>query len=269
MTLAGRMPVTLVHASSASALAQRPARYLIFDEVSRFPVQSKGRVKEGDPLALGKVRQTTFGEDAKTVYVSSPVEENQCRISELYQDSTRERYHSKCPLCGHLQVLRLSEMDFESVTCRCLSCGQSFGQDQWQSEKGVWIAEVPGAKRRGFWLNCFVSPFIRWEVVFAEFREAVHRKEDGDESLFRVVVATRLAENFVEHIERMSEPEVLRSRRENYSCEVPDQAKVIVAAIDTQVSWFEYLVVAGGARGEIWCLETGTIEGRGTEGHRQ
>jgi hypothetical protein len=87
---------------------------------------------------------------------------------------------------------------------------------------------------------------------------AVHRKEDGDESLFRVVVATRLAENFVEHIERMSEPEVLLSRRENYSCEVPDQAKVIVAAIDTQVSWFEYLVVAGGARGEIWCLETGT-----------
>ena len=60
----------------------------------------------------------------------------------------------------------------------------------------------------------------------------------------------------------MSEPEVLLSRHENYSCEVPDQAKVIVAAIDTQVSWFEYLVVAGRARGEIWCLETGTIEGR-------
>jgi Phage terminase large subunit (GpA). len=136
------------------------------------------------------------------------------------------------------------------------------GQDQWQSEPGQGIAENPGVTRRGFWLNCFVSPFIRWEVVFAEFREAVHRKEDGDESLFRVVVATRLAENFVEHIERMSEPEVLLSRRENYSCEVPDQAKVIVAAIDTQVSWFEYLVVAGGARGEICCLETGTIEGR-------
>src|SRR5262245_50438858 len=71
MTLAGGMPVTLVHASSASALAQRPVRYLIFDEVSRFPVQSKGRVKEGDPLALGKVRQTTFGEDAKTVSLHS------------------------------------------------------------------------------------------------------------------------------------------------------------------------------------------------------
>jgi phage terminase large subunit GpA-like protein len=176
ITLAGRMPVTLVHASSASALAQRPVRYLIFDEVSRFPVQSKGRVKEGDPLALGKVRQTTFGKDAKTVYVSSPVEEHQCRITELYEASTKERYHSRCPLCGHLQVLRLPEMDFETATCRCNACGQPHGQDQWQSEPGQWIAENPGVTRRGFWLNCFVSPFIRWEVVFAEFREAVHRK---------------------------------------------------------------------------------------------
>lgn len=262
MTLNGKMPLTIVHASSASALAQRPVRYLIFDETSRMPVEARGRAKEGDPIALGKVRQTTFGEEAKTIYVSSPVEEHQCRISELYEDSTRERYHSRCPLCGHLQVLRLPEMDFGSATCRCLSCGQSFAQDQWQAEKGEWIAENPGASRRGFWLNFAVSPFVRWETVFAEFREAVHRREEGDESLFRVVVATRLAENFVEKIERMSEPEILLSRREHYPFQVPDAAKVIVAALDTQTTWFEYLVAAAGPRGELWCLETGSIEGR-------
>ena len=262
MTLGGKMPLTIVHASSASALAQRPVRYLIFDETSRMPVEARGRAREGDPIQLGKVRQTTFGADAKTVYVSSPVEEHQCRISELYEDSTRERYHSRCPLCGHLQILRLPEMDFESVTARCLSCGQSFGQDGWQSNKGEWIAGNPGAVRRGFWLNFAVSPFVRWETVFAEFREAVHRREEGDESLFRVVMATRLAENFVEKIEKMSEPEILISRRELYPFQVPDAAKVIVAAIDTQATWLEYLIAAAGVRGELWCLETGTIEGR-------
>jgi phage terminase large subunit GpA-like protein len=153
-------------------------------------------------------------------------------------------------------------MDFENATCRCLSCGQAFTQDEWQSENGEWIAENPGAARRGFWLNCFVSPFVRWETVFAEFREATHRREEGDESLFRVVVATRLAENFTAKIERMSEPEILLSRRETYSFEVPNEAKVIVAAIDTQATWLEYLVAAAGARGELWCLGTGTIEGR-------
>src|SRR4030095_121706 len=88
----------------------------------------------------------------------------------------RNAINSRCPLCGHLQVLRLQEMDFETATCRCNACGQPHGQDQWQSEPGQWIAENPGVTRRGFWLNCFVSPFIRWEVVFAEFRETVHRK---------------------------------------------------------------------------------------------
>jgi phage terminase large subunit GpA-like protein len=262
MTLGGKMPLTIVHSSSASALAQRPVKYLIFGEVSRFPVQSKGRVVEGIPVQLGKVRQTTFGDDSKTIFVSSPVEQNQCRITELFEDSTRERYHSRCPLCLHLQILRLPEMDFESVTCRCLSCGQSLGQDEWQSQAGEWIAENPGASRRGFWLNAFVSPFIRWEVIFAEWREAVHRREEGDDSLFRVVLATRLAENFVERIEKMSEPEILLSRRERYPFQVPDEAKVIVAAADTQITWIEYLAVAAGARGELWCLETGTIEGR-------
>jgi phage terminase large subunit GpA-like protein len=262
MQLNGKMPLTIVHASSASALAMRPVRYLIFDEVSRMPVEARGRAREGDPLMLGRVRLSTFGDDSKTIYVSSPVEENQCRISELYEASTRERYHSKCPLCSNLQILRMPEMDFESATCRCLACGQSFGQDEWQAAKGEWIAENPGIPRRGFWLNAFVSPFVRWEVIFAEFREAVHRKEEGDESLFRVVVATRLAENFVEHVEKMSEPEILLSRREKYAAEVPDQAKVVVASVDTQATWLEYLVAAAGIRGEVWCLETGTIEGR-------
>jgi phage terminase large subunit GpA-like protein len=262
MTLNGKMPLTIVHASSASALAQRPCKYMIFDETSRMPVMAKGRAKEGDPLALGEVRLTTFGDDAQVVYVSSPVEEFQCRISELFEQSTGERWHSRCPGCGHLQVLRLPEMDFESVTCRCLGCGQSFSQDGWQGQAGKWIAENPGCRRGGFWLNFAASPFLRWEVVFAEWREACHRREEGDDSLYRVVLATRLAENFAEKIVRMSEPEILLSRREQYKSEVPDEAKIILAAIDTQMTWFEYLVCAVGNRGELWCLETGTIDGR-------
>ena len=38
-------------------------------------------------------------------------------------------------------------------------------------------------QRRGFWLNFAVSPFVRWTTVIAEFREACHRREEGDESL--------------------------------------------------------------------------------------
>jgi phage terminase large subunit GpA-like protein len=263
ITLNHRMPLTLIHASSASGLAQRPVKYLVFDEVSRMPAMAKGRAKEGDPIALGLIRTTTYSDEFKAIYVSSPVELSQCRITELFESSTRERWHSRCPGCDHLQILRLPEMDFESVTCKCLGCGQRFGQDAWQAEEGQWIAEDPSCERRGFWLNIFASPFARWESIFEEWRTAVHAKEAGDYSLYRVVLGTRLAENFSEKIELMSEPEVLMSRRERYATPVPsNDAKIVLAAIDTQRTWLEYVAVAIGLRGEMWCLETGSIHGR-------
>jgi phage terminase large subunit GpA-like protein len=244
-------------------LAQRPVKYLVFDEVSRMPVQAKGRAKEGDPIALGMVRVSTYSDEYKAIYASSPVELSQCRISELYETSTRERWHCRCPGCGHLQILRLPEMDFSSVTAQCLGCGQRFGQVQWQAGTGKWIAENPSCERRGFWLNVFASPFIRWEVIFQEWRNAVHAKEQGDFSLYRVVLGTRLTENFTEKVELMSEPEILMSRREHYAAPVPsNEAKIILASVDTERTWLEYLVAAAGPRGELWALETGTIDCR-------
>jgi hypothetical protein len=91
MTLAGRMPVTLVLASSASATAQRPVRYLIFDEVSRFSVQSKGRVKEGHPLALSKVRQTTRLAITVAGYVHFPLAEQAGFDQEFFAQLLSER----------------------------------------------------------------------------------------------------------------------------------------------------------------------------------
>ena len=116
-----QMPLTVVHGSGASALAMRPIRYLIFDEASRLPLSAKGRRSdEGDPVALAKIRTTAFGDLAKIVYTSSPVEEGSCRISELFRDSTKERWHSRCPHCGSLQVLKMPEMHFDDATCQCL-----------------------------------------------------------------------------------------------------------------------------------------------------
>src|SRR4029077_6624498 len=70
-------------------------------------------------------------------------------------------------------------------------------------------------------------------------------------------------ENFTEKVELMSEPEILMSRRERYEYKVPsNKAKIVLASVDTQKTWLEYLIAAVGARGEMWCLEVGTISGR-------
>jgi phage terminase large subunit GpA-like protein len=263
MTLGSQMPLTVVHGSGAAALAMRPIRYLLIDEASRLPLSAKGsRSDEGDPVALAKIRTTTFGDLAKTVFTSSPIEEGACRISELYRDSTRERWHSRCPHCGSLQVLKLSEMTFDDATCQCLVCGERNGQDAWQGQKGQWLAENPGHSRRGFWLNCFASTLTNWPVIFEEWRMAVHQKEQGDYGQFRVVLHTRLAESFRAEIQLMSEPETLLARREDYGAEVPDPVRVIVAGVDTQSSWLEWLACGIAPQSELFLLGRGQIDGR-------
>jgi phage terminase large subunit GpA-like protein len=61
----------------------------------------------------------------------------------------------------------------------------------------------------------------------------------------------------------MSEPEILMSRRERYAFPIPsNDCRIVLAAVDTQKTWLEYLAVAVGVRGEMWSLEVGTINGR-------
>ena len=263
LTVGNGMPVTIVPASTASGLAMRPIKYLVGDELSRWPISARGRTAEGDPLALAKIRLTAFGSEAKIVLASSPVERGQCRITQLLENSSKESYHLRCLRCGNLQVLRLDQMNFRNATCRCLQCGAELTQDEWQSEPGQWIAEFAQSPRRGFHLNCFPSPFLRWPVVFQEWTEAEKRRQEGDVSLHKVVLSTRLAECYTEDVQKMSTVEILMARRENYPAEVPsDDVKLLVGAIDTHDRWVEWLVVGAGPRGELWLLWTDSINGR-------
>jgi phage terminase large subunit GpA-like protein len=256
------MPVTISHASGSVALSMRPIRYLVFDEVSRFPAVAKGpRSNEGDPIQLAKIRTSTFGGSARIVYVSSPVEAGACRISELYEASTREKWHCRFPRCGELQILRIAEMDFASAACLCQSCGERSGQDAWQGQQGEWIPEKEHP-RRGFWTNVFSSPFVRWPVVFEEYRNAIHLKRQGDYASLRVTLNTRLAETYTTRVEAMSDFDGLMARREEYGCEVPDSVRVIVAGIDTQASWLEWLVCGIAPQAELFLLDRGQIDGR-------
>ena len=256
------MGVTIVNAQSASALAQRPVRYLVFEEVSRLPLEARGRGVEGDVVSLAKVRTSTFTKDAKVIYSSSPIEEELCRVSALYRASTQERYYSRCPR-GHLQVLLLKEMDFKTGGCLCLKCNRQYKQEAWQERAGRWIAEDPTHSRRGFLLPIWPSPFVDWPTVFEEWRAAIQLKKEGDWSLYRSVCGTRLAEAMKGPDEALAGAAAkLVTRREVYPDKLPDTIKVLIASVDTQDTWLEYLIVGFGPRRECWALETGQILGR-------
>ncbi len=252
--------VSIVAGLSAVGLSMRPIRYLIFEELSRLPLMAKGRSPEGDAVSLGKVRTSTFRGSTKVIYSSSPVELESCRISALYEDSTQEHYYSRCP-AGHYQILALAEMNFETGACRCVTCEREYSQLEWLGNEGIWRAHSSHPFRRGFHLACWPSPLIDWRVVHAEWRQASHQAKSGDHSALRAVLGTRLGEPFVTSKEAIVEDDLV-GRREVYHCELPDQTKLIVAGIDTQDTYFAYLICAFGPGRETWLLEYGQILGR-------
>lgn len=93
------------HAGSPQSLATRPCRYVICDEVDKYPPFSG---KEADPVSLAEARTRTYEHRRKLILVSTPT--TRAGLISLAYDAcpTRLRYHVRCPLpeCGaEVQIL--------------------------------------------------------------------------------------------------------------------------------------------------------------------
>jgi phage terminase large subunit GpA-like protein len=244
--------VALVGANAPSGLASRPIRILLADEIDRFPVSAG---TEGDPLALAEKRTNNFY-NRKKIFVSTPTIKNASRIEIEYELSTKERWNLSCPSCEEYQPLTWGQIIFDSESAACKHCGAIHDEYEWKAQQGKWIAENPDAHSRGFHLNELVSPWKKWREIINDFLDA---KKKGTEAL-KVWTNTSLGEPWEEGGEQI-DAEDLASRREEYGAEVPDQVKVLTAAVDTQDDRFEIEVVGWGAGKESWGIDYHVIYG--------
>ncbi len=246
--------ITIAGANSPVGLASRPIRVLLCDEVDRYPLSAGS---EGDPLALAEKRTANFW-NRRIVLVSTPTQKGWSRIEEVYEQSTCEEWSVPCPVCGELQAYSWPQMVYKERTepvMRCVHCGQESGEVEWKSGVGTW---VPGAvsSTRGFHLNAFASPWVRWEKIVSLYHEAY---ASGEEML-KVWTNTILGEPW-EDTEGVIELESLGSNREEYSAEVPDEVKLLTAGVDTQDDRLECEVVGWGVNNQSWGIEYKVIYG--------
>lgn len=264
--------IAIAGANSPSSLSSRPIRIVLADEVDRYPVSAG---KEGDPLTLATQRTETFTFNRKHVMVSTPTIKGASRIEQDYRDSTMEEWCLPCPSCNEHQPIKWGErLKFEykqtddgefiveSVHFACNECGTLHTEKEWKRGAGRWIARKKHSYRRGFHLNRFVSPWSSWPDIVLKFLEA---NRDGTEML-KVWTNTALGETWEEQGEKLEE-EQLYERCEDYGAEIPDQVRVLTAAVDTQDDRFEIEVVGWGPKKESWGIEYHVIFGdmRGTQ----
>lgn len=238
-------------ANAPSGLAARPIRILLADEIDRYPASAGS---EGDPLDLAEKRTNNFY-NRKKLKVSTPTIKGISRIEKEFELSTKEFYNLPCPKCGEHQPLRWGQIDFDTKSHRCVDCGQLSNEFEWKNQDGKWIATAE-SDIRGFHLNELLSPWRRWGEIITAFKRA---KQKGTEAL-KVWTNTSLGETWEEEGEQIDEGTIF-DRREEYEAEVPEQVKVLTAAVDTQDDRFEIEVVGWGEGKESWGIEYHIIRG--------
>lgn len=228
----------LAGGNSANSYAQRSVRYLILDDLDRFPVEIG---EEGDVILLAKGRTKAFA-CAKRLFISTPTVKDESLIEREFLKSDRRRYHVPCPHCDHYQPLRWPMLKFnDQLTAAWYVC-EECGAEIYEHHKpgmlaaGRWIAENPASPIRGYHISALYAPIglgPSWLDLATEWRHAVKSP-----NTLRAFINTHLGEVY-EQGDKI-EPTGLLARLEDF----PDNFKALArtAGVDVQKDRLEVTI---------------------------
>ena len=258
--------LTVIGSNAPAALASRPIRVVMCDEVDRYP-QSAGT--EGDPIALAVMRTDTFW-DAVLFYTSTPTVKGASRIEAEFNLTDQRYWFCPCPECGVHQRLKWSQVQWpegrpEDAIYACEKCKEEMDDvgRVGMINAGGWRPTAPFKGKRGYHLNGIYSLFrhkkgftSRLHQMAAQFLEANAKGE----TTIRTWTNTFLAETFEEKAER-KDALPLMERLEKYGPELPEGVLCLVATVDTQADRLECLVAGYGKGEECWCIGMTALSG--------
>lgn len=265
------MYLTLAGSNSPSGLASKPIRYLMMDEVDKYPGASN---KEADPIKLAAERTKTFHN--KKIYITStPTLKTGHIWKEKESADIEKHYFVPCPHCGeyiefHFQHLRFPDdegmsyadrAEFATYVCQECGCIITDNDKHNMLKDGEWRIVRHNTKyvrSVAFWINTLYSPFVRWSDIAKEF---LMTKDDPED--FQNFVNSWLAEPWEDTKLKTNEELVLERQTEVPAYVVPSWAKLLTAGVDVQESslywtiraWGNYLTSQNVAHGQALSFE--------------
>jgi len=275
------MPIYLAWARSAARLANKPIRYVVFDECDKYP-ETAGK-KEADPISLGEKRTTTYRWNRKIWKISTPtIETGPIWLALTTEAQAVFDYHVKCPACGVLHLMTFEqikwpegERDPERVVSKglawyeCPHCDQHWGDaerdravraGEWRErESGRELFDYLQAQRPrkiGFHLPSWLSFFVSLNEPAAAFLRGLKNK-----SKLKDFLNAHKAEPWRDYTVERSEDAILNLADERPRGLVPAGGSVagLTGAADTQANGFYYEIRAWayGLTRESWQVREG------------
>jgi phage terminase large subunit GpA-like protein len=278
-------------ANSAGNLASDPFRYLIGDELNKWPQIIRS---EAGALDLARQRTRSFP-NFKHILTSTPTVPEGA-ITQEYLRGTQERFYVPSPFTGEFFTMMFVGLRWDQGSRRksgnwdlakveetahyvCPFSGQPFGEEERARilQLGEWRAKSPREPEdpplrprcRSFRLNVFNS--LHANCTFARIARE-HLEAGRDPSKRQNFTNAWLAEPSEEEAEAVA-ADPLWERRELYTDDgkLPRGVCVLVAGVDCQqgdgemAERLEYEIVGVGVGEETWGIEYGVIYGSLTQ----
>lgn len=266
-----RCSVFFAGAGSAAGLASKPIRFGVMDELDKHPGWTG---KEADAVSLVRARMRTFP-DRKLYKLSTPT----TRLGAIWQEweaSDRRRYHVPCHACGHVQVMRWSQVKYPAgvasdelarggdVHYECERCQAHWTDAQRRAacSLGQWVPDgcepggtFPSASHRGYHVTSLLSPFVTMGELAAKWVRA-----QGNPAKLQDFANSDLGEIWEERIDRTTPAQVAAAASGYEEGTVPAGALVVVAGADVQKTEIYYEVRAFGPSDESWLVVAGRCD---------
>lgn len=265
------MYLTLVGSNSPSGLASKPIRFLMMDEVDKYPGASS---KEADPIKLATERTKTFHN--KKIYITSTPTLKTGHIWKAKESADIEKhYFVPCPHCGEFIEFKFQNIRFpadegmsyadkaEFATYVCQECGCIITDNDKHNmlRLGEWRVVRHNTKyvrSVAFWINTLYSPFVRWADIAKEF---LLTKDDPEE--FQNFTNSWLAEPWEDTKLKTNAELVLERQTELPAFVVPSWAKMLTGGVDVQETslywtiraWGDFLTSQNIAHGQALSFE--------------
>lgn len=239
-------------ASSAAELASTPVRFLILDEIERYPLDVGG---EGGSDAIAEQRTSNFRR-AKILKISSP-KFTDGPIHLEYEASDQRRLWVPCVRCGAFQRLEWERVEYpkgepDKAVYVCEHCARAWNDAQRYAavREGDWRAAAPFRGTAGFQLSALYSPWAR----LGELADEYEKKRPFPEK-HKTFVNTKLGLPYSDSWEAMDDTGFL-ARREPYPANpLPRGVVLLTAGVDTQDDRIELEILGWGRDEENWSID--------------
>lgn len=236
--------LTIEGTNNVDKMRQISVKIVFADDWDAAP---RNNSREGSLRKLIEGRQTSYGNMAKTFFVSTPTEERTSNIKEVYLLGDQRKWHWTCPHCNKkftpLWRVQLEDGTYagisysldesgmlinHSVHYKCQHCKGEIRESQKYelNLEGEWIptAKPQIENYRSYHLNALVIPpgFVNWIDLVKEWLEACPPNAQVKKGMLQTFLNIRMGETWEETGETPKVLDLMNNTRDYLPGIIPD-----------------------------------------------